>query len=154
MWTPCWSRSSVHCFFWWCCGCCAGHLHGCTGVRARVLNHTGTHPSHTDLAIANAINYHNAIGSDRKEARLRYIQNYWTDQVRDLDHVILNTPKERHRSCGIANAGIEGINPKDLAEILFEKHRIWTVGILCTLAIWRISCIFSQMRTARTMNCM
>jgi selenocysteine lyase/cysteine desulfurase len=93
------------------------------------LNHTGTHPCHTDLGIANAINYHNAIGSDRKEARLRYIQNYWTDQVRDLDHVIMNTPKDRHRSCGIANAGIDGINPKELAKILFEKHRIWTVGI-------------------------
>ena len=93
------------------------------------LNHTGTHPSHTDLAIANAINYQNAIGSDRKEARLRYLQNYWSDKVRDLDHVILNTPKERHRSCGIANVGIKGINPKDLANILFEKHKIWTVGI-------------------------
>jgi selenocysteine lyase/cysteine desulfurase len=81
------------------------------------------------LGIANAIEHHNAIGSDKKEARLRYIQNYWTDQVRDLDHVILNTPKARHRSCGIANAGIEGINPKDMAKILFEKHRIWTVGI-------------------------
>jgi selenocysteine lyase/cysteine desulfurase len=95
----------------------------------QVLNHTGTHPSHTDLAIANAINYHNAIGSDRKEARLRYIQNYWTDQVRDLDHVILNTPKERYRSCGIANVGVRGINPKDLAKNLFEEHKIFTVGI-------------------------
>jgi selenocysteine lyase/cysteine desulfurase len=93
------------------------------------LNHTGTHPCHTDLAIANAINYHNAIGSDRKEARLRYIQNYWTDQVRNLDHIVLNTPKEKHRSCGIANAGIKGINPIALAKTLFDKHGIWTVGI-------------------------
>jgi selenocysteine lyase/cysteine desulfurase len=93
------------------------------------LNHTGTHPCHTDLAIANAMDYHNAIGSDIKEARLRYIQNYWTDKVRDQDHVILNTPKERHRSCGIANVGIKGINPKDLAKILFDKYKIFCVGI-------------------------
>ena len=93
------------------------------------LNHTGTHPCHTDLAIANAINYHNAIGSDRKEARLRYIQNYWTDKVRDLDHVILNTPKERHRSCAIANVGIKGLKPKEMAKMLFDKYKIWTVAI-------------------------
>lgn len=93
------------------------------------LNHTGTHPCHTDLGIANAIDYHNAIGADRKEARLRYIQNYWTDQLRDLDHVILNTPKDRHRSCAIANVGVKGINPIDLAKKLLEDHKIWTVGI-------------------------
>ena len=93
------------------------------------LNHTGTHPCHTDLAIANAINYQNVMGIDVKEARLRYIQNYWIDKVRDLDHVIINTPKERHRSCGIGNVGIKGINPKDLANILFDKYKIWCVGI-------------------------
>lgn len=95
----------------------------------RRLNHTGTHPCHTDLAIANAIDYHNVMGSDVKEARLRYLQNYWADQVRELNHVVVNTPIERHRSCGIGNVGIKGLNPKDMAKILFEKHKIWTVGI-------------------------
>ncbi len=94
-----------------------------------VLNHTGTHPCHTDLGIANAIDYHNAIGADKKEARLRFIQNYWTDKVRDIDHVILNTPKERHRSCGIANVGIKGMKPADMAKTLMDKYKIFTVAI-------------------------
>lgn len=93
------------------------------------LNHTGTHPAHTDLGIADAIDYHNAIGADKKEARLRYIQNYWTDQVRGLDHIILNTPVDKHRSCGIANVGIKGMEPKDLAKTLMDKHKIFTVAI-------------------------
>ena len=93
------------------------------------LNHTGTYPAATDLAIANAIDYQNAIGMGRKEARLRYLQDYWSDQVRGLDHVILNTPKEKHRSCGIANVGIRGINPIELARILFDENKIFTVGI-------------------------
>ncbi|CAK9029150.1 Isopenicillin N epimerase, partial [Durusdinium trenchii] len=42
------------------------------------LNHTGTHPVHTDLAISDAIDYHNQLGMRRKEARLRYLQHYWT----------------------------------------------------------------------------
>lgn len=93
------------------------------------LNHTGTHPVHTDLAIANAIDYHNMIGGERKEARLRYIQNYWTSRVRDLSHVMVNTPKDKHRSCAIANVGVKGMKPADLAKTLLEKYKIWTVAI-------------------------
>jgi selenocysteine lyase/cysteine desulfurase len=93
------------------------------------LNHTGTHPVHTDLAIANAIEFYERIGPERKEARLRYLQNYWTNQVRDLDHIILNTPKEPHRSCAIANVGVKGMKPKTLAKTLMEKYDIWTVAI-------------------------
>ncbi|GAB5528169.1 MAG: aminotransferase class V-fold PLP-dependent enzyme [Roseivirga sp.] len=93
------------------------------------LNHTGTHPVHTDLAITNAIDYHNMIGGERKEARLRYIQNYWTSRVRDLSHVIVNTPKDKHRSCAIANVGIKGVAPSELAKTLLDKYKIWTVAI-------------------------
>ena len=73
--------------------------------------------------------YYYRLGGERKETRLRYIQNYWTDQVRDLPHIILNTPKERHRSCGIANVGIKGMKPHDLAKTLLDRYRIWTVAI-------------------------
>ncbi len=93
------------------------------------LNHTGTHPCHTDLAIGNALEYYQQLGPARKEARLRYLQNYWTDKVRDLDHIILNTPKERHRSCGIANVGVKGMKPHDMAKTLLNNYRIWTVAI-------------------------
>jgi len=93
------------------------------------LNHTGTHPAHTDLAIANAIEYHNRIGGARKEARLRYIQNHWTDQARKMGHVELFTPRDRHRSCAIATAGIKGMKPADMATTLLEKYNIFTVAI-------------------------
>ena len=95
----------------------------------RRLNHTGTHPVHTDLAIGNALEYLYKIGPERKEERLRYLQNYWTDQVRDLPHIHLNTPVQKHRSCAIANVGVKNMEPKDLAKILLEKYRIWTVAI-------------------------
>jgi len=95
----------------------------------RKLNHTGTHPVHTDLAIMNAIDFHEAIGIARKEARLRHLQNHWTKQVRGLSRIQLNTPSDPHRSCAIANVGVTGIEPRDLAKLLLEKYRIWTVGI-------------------------
>ncbi len=93
------------------------------------LNHTGTHPVHTDLAVNDAIDYLNRIGLDRKEARMRYIQKYWSDQVRDVKNINVNTPKEAHRSCGIANVGIEGIHPHDMAKRLMDDYNIWTVAI-------------------------
>lgn len=93
------------------------------------LNHTGTHPVHTDLTISNAIDYYMTIGADRKEARLRYLQNYWTSKVKSLPNVILNTPTDSARSCAIANVGIKGMKPSDMAKMLLEKYRVWTVAI-------------------------
>ncbi|MBK9284190.1 MAG: aminotransferase class V-fold PLP-dependent enzyme [Sphingobacteriaceae bacterium] len=93
------------------------------------LNHQGTTPVHTDLAIANAIAYYNKLGVKRKEERLRYLQNYWTDKVRGLPKIILNTPEQKERSCAIANVGVENIKPAELAEILLKKYKIYTVAI-------------------------
>ncbi len=93
------------------------------------LNHTGTHPVHTDLAVGNAIEYHNRIGPKRKEARLRFLQRYWSDQLRHQPGIVVNTPEEEERSCGIGNVGIEGMKPKEMAERLLNEHRIWTVAI-------------------------
>lgn len=93
------------------------------------LNHTGTNPVYHDLSIEDAIDYYNMLGGARKEARLRYLQEYWTKQVRDLPNIILNTPKESYRACGIANVGIEGIIPTDLAKRLMDEYKIFTVGI-------------------------
>lgn len=93
------------------------------------LNHTGTHPVHTDLAMDSAIAFHNAIGIQRKEARLRYLQTYWTSQVRGTKNVVLNTPSDPARTCGIANVGVRGVAPADLALTLLDKYKIWTNAV-------------------------
>ena len=93
------------------------------------LNHTGTHPVAADLAIGDAIDFHNTIGTQRKEARLRYLQNYWTNKVRGMKNVVLNTPTDPARSCAIANVGVTGVKPADLATTLLDKYRIFTAGV-------------------------
>ena len=93
------------------------------------LNHTGTHPVATDLAILDAIARHREIGIARKEERLRWLQRYWTSQVRELPRVRLFTPSAPQRACAIATVGIDGIAPKELAKRLLEQHRIFTVAI-------------------------
>ena len=93
------------------------------------LNHTGTHPPATDLTIADAIDFYKTIGAERKEARLRYLQNYWTKKVRPMEHVILYTPADPARSCAIANVGVKGMKPGDLAKTLLDRYKIYTVAI-------------------------
>jgi len=95
----------------------------------RKLNHTGTHPVHTDLAINDALDFHLSIGTARKEARLRYLQHHWTDQVRGRRGISLNTPSDPRRSCAIANVAVAGLEPAALARTLLERYRIWTVAI-------------------------
>jgi selenocysteine lyase/cysteine desulfurase len=93
------------------------------------LNHTGTHPVHTDLAIEHAIAFHESIGIQRKEARLRYLQTYWTSKVRPVPGVILNTPSDPARTCAIANVGVRGVNAAELATTLLDKYKIWTNAV-------------------------
>lgn len=94
-----------------------------------ILNHTGTIPVHSDLAINDAITYYQKIGAERKEARLRYLQQYWTSKVRNNPHIILNTPADPQRACAIANVGIKGMKPEVLAETLLNKYKVYTVAI-------------------------
>lgn len=93
------------------------------------LNHTGTHPCATDLAITNAIEYYMKIGPARKEARLRYLQHYWTDKVRSNLNITLNTPRAEQRSCGIANVAVKSLEPGALGEKLFKEYRIYVAPV-------------------------
>ena len=93
------------------------------------LNHIGTHPVHTDLAISNSIDYTNWIGIKKKEKRMRYLQRYWSDKLRTIKNVIVNTPEDLNRSCGIANVGLSNMSPSAMSKVLFEKYKIFTVAI-------------------------
>ncbi len=93
------------------------------------LNHTGTLPVHSDLAVGDAIAYYQKIGAERKEARLRYLQQYWTSKVRTVPGIEVNTPEDPKRACGIANVGIKGMKPAVMAETLLKKYKVYTVAI-------------------------
>lgn len=95
----------------------------------RKLNHTGTHPVATDLAIEDAIAFHESIGVQRKQERLRWLQQYWTTRVREVPRVQLFTPRDPARTGAIATVGVQGMKPGDLAKVLMDRYKVWTVGI-------------------------
>ena len=97
--------------------------------KIKRLNHIGTHAVATDLAINDSIDYYEMIGAEKKEARLRYLQNYWTSKVRNNPKIIINTPVDQTKCCGIANVGIVGIKPSVVATRLMNEFKIFTVAI-------------------------
>ncbi len=89
----------------------------------------GTRPFFIEQAIGKALEFHEMIGSERKEKRLHYLKNYWMEKVKDVPKVKLNTSLHPKWGCAIGNVGIEGKKPGELDSFLFDKYRIHTVGI-------------------------
>ena len=93
------------------------------------LNHIGTHPAATDLTVIDSIEFQNRIGGKRKEDRLRFIQKYWSDQVRNYPGIRVNTPIDPERCCGIGNVWVEKYSPAEMGKILMDKYKIFTAPI-------------------------
>jgi selenocysteine lyase/cysteine desulfurase len=95
----------------------------------RKFEHLGTRPFFIEQAISKAIEFHEMIGSERKEKRLHYLKNYWMSKVKDIPNVKLNTSLHSKWGCAIGNVGIEGKKPGELDNFLLEKYKVHTVSI-------------------------
>ena len=93
------------------------------------LSHTGTHPVSTDLTIIDAIEYLNSIGINKKESRLRFLKTYWQNALKYESNIVINTPFDPQRSCGIGNVGLKNMKPETLANRLYKEFGIFTVAI-------------------------
>jgi selenocysteine lyase/cysteine desulfurase len=89
----------------------------------------GTRSFAAEMAIGNAIDFHLLIGNERKEARLRYLKNYWCSKVEKLPGVKLYTSLKDNFSCAIATIGMEGLKGADVSAELFDKYKIHTTSI-------------------------
>ncbi|MBK6484881.1 MAG: aminotransferase class V-fold PLP-dependent enzyme [Chitinophagales bacterium] len=98
-------------------------------ANIRKFEAQGTRSFPAEQAIAYAVDFHNAIGSQRKEARLRYLKNYWAEKVKDVPKVKLHTSLKDAFSCAICGFSVEGIPTLASAEFLFSKYKIHAVNI-------------------------
>jgi selenocysteine lyase/cysteine desulfurase len=95
----------------------------------RKFENLGTRPFFIEQAIGKALEFHEMIGSERKEKRLHYLKNYWMEKVKSVPKVKLNTSLHPKWGCAIGNVGIEGRKPGELDSFLFDKYKIHTVAI-------------------------
>jgi len=97
----------------------------------------GTRSFPIEQGIGEAINFHQGIGSKRKEERIRYLKNYWVTKVKDIPRVKLHTSLKPQFSCAICGVSIDGMTPTELDNALFSQYKIHTVGI-----VWEnVSCV-------------
>jgi len=99
------------------------------GGDIRKFEEIGTHPAANHLAVAEALSFHVGIGPKRKEARLRYLRDYWAQRLLEHDRVRLHTSLTPRFSCGIATVQVEGLPSGDLQRHLWSEYRILTTSI-------------------------
>jgi isopenicillin-N epimerase len=95
----------------------------------RKFEEVGTHPAATHNAIAEALVFHQAIGIDRKSARLRYLTDRWAKRLERNPRVKILSSREPNQAWGLANVNLEGINSSKAYEFLWSKYRIITAAI-------------------------
>ena len=103
----------------------------------RKFEDLGTRSFPLEQGIGEALNFHEGIGSQRKQERIFYLKNYWATRVQSMPKVKLHTSLRPEYSCAIGGVSIDGITPAQFAGALFDKYKIHTVGI-----VWEnISCV-------------
>jgi selenocysteine lyase/cysteine desulfurase len=90
----------------------------------RKFEEIGTHPAANHNAIAEALEFHRAIGGERKAARLRFLRDRWMRRLAERPRIRLFTSFDPAQSCAIGNVGIDGVSPDHLTTHLWNTRRI------------------------------
>jgi isopenicillin-N epimerase len=95
----------------------------------RKFEEIGTHPAANYLAIAEALTFHQGLGPERKQARLVYLRDRWARRLAENDRIRLHTSLKPGFAGGIATVQIDGVDSSELADALWNEHRIFVVAI-------------------------
>lgn len=87
----------------------------------------GTRNMAAELATGKAVDFHNMIGSERKEKRLRYLKDYWLKEALNIKGLKPFTSLKADYSCAIATISKEGVEA--LGSKLQKQFSIHTTNI-------------------------
>ena len=97
----------------------------------RKFESIGTHPWALRAGLGEALAFHQAIGAERKAARLRYLTLRWANALQKHDRIkILSNLDEPAQTWGVCAVNIEGIDVRDLARFLMDNYRIVSVPLV------------------------
>jgi selenocysteine lyase/cysteine desulfurase len=96
----------------------------------RKFEEIGTSPAATKAAINEAVAFQQAIGIERKAARLRYLTLRWANELRKNPRIKLHSSLDAGQTWGLAVVSIDGVDSNKLVPYLWDKYRIviTTVG--------------------------
>ena len=95
----------------------------------RKFEEVGTHPAANHNAIAEALAFHQAIGVERKAARLRYLSDRWIARVEKLPRVKILSSRLPNQAWGLSNVSLEGVDVSKAYDFMWTKYRIITAAI-------------------------
>lgn len=90
----------------------------------------GTRSFPAEMAVSAALDFHQAIGSERKENRLRELKNYWTEATKNIQGLKLLTSLKNEFSCGMATFEIQNKKAEDIVAFLLNESKIHTSAVL------------------------
>jgi selenocysteine lyase/cysteine desulfurase len=89
----------------------------------------GTRSFAPEQAIGQAIDFHLAIGTKRKQERLHYLKKYWCEAVSKHPRVKLHVSLKPEYSCALGTFSIDGMTPGEVSSKLFADYQIHTTAI-------------------------
>jgi selenocysteine lyase/cysteine desulfurase len=96
-------------------------------IRSRVF--PGTANFAAFLTVEDALAFQTRVGGVAvKEARLRYLRDYWVSRVRELPGVAILTPDEPALHAGLTSFRVTGLTADRVQQVLFDAHRVLTVA--------------------------
>jgi isopenicillin-N epimerase len=95
----------------------------------RKFEEVGTIAAAPFAAINEALAYHQALGVDRKAARLRYLTMRWADRVKGQSRMQFHSSMAPGETFGLATVGIAGLKAVDINRFMWDKYRIITTAI-------------------------
>ena len=90
----------------------------------RKFEHLGTRSLGQISAIGQAIDFHEMIGIQLKEARLRYLKDYWVKPLKNKDRLIFHSSHKPKFSSVLTLFEIEGLEPIEVERVLYSKFHI------------------------------
>ena len=97
----------------------------------RKFESIGTHPWAIRAALGESLAFHQAIGAERKAARLRYLNLRWVNALKKYPRIkVLSETSEPPQAWGVMAVNIEGIDVRQLAKFLMDKYKIIVVPLV------------------------
>lgn len=90
----------------------------------------GTRSFPAEMAVSAALDFHQVIGNERKENRLRELKNYWTEATKNIQGLKLLTSLKNEFSCGMATFEIQNKKAEDIVAFLLNESKIHTSAVL------------------------
>jgi isopenicillin-N epimerase len=88
----------------------------------RKFEEIGTISAAPFAAINEALAFHQAVGADRKAARLRYLTMRWVNRLKANSRIRIHSNLDH--TYGLALVDVDGVKAADVSKFLFDKYRI------------------------------